>query len=151
MICIEITESAAFAGGSIALDALRGVHQLGVRLALDDFGTGYSSLSHLRDLPLAAVKVDRSFVAKAETHPPERAIAEAVVNLGHGLGVDVVAEGVETIGQLDWARSVGFDTIQGWYHSPARSLEEILEALLTGEVADRHVPLAWGYRADPSG
>ncbi len=150
MICIEITESAAFAGGSIALDALRGVHQLGVRLALDDFGTGYSSLSHLRDLPLAAVKVDRSFVAKAETHPPERAIAEAVVNLGHGLGVDVVAEGVETIGQLDWARSVGFDTIQGWYHSPARSLEEILEALVTGEVGDRHVPPEWGYRAEPS-
>ena len=151
MICIEITESAAFAGGSIALDALRGVHQLGVRLALDDFGTGYSSLSHLRDLPLAAVKVDRSFVAKAETHPAERAIAEAVVSLGHGLGVDVVAEGVETIGQLDWARSVGFDTIQGWYHSPARSLEEILEAVVSGEVKDRHVPITWGYRADPSG
>ena len=147
MICIEITESAAFEGGSVALDALRDVHELGVRLALDDFGTGYSSLSHLRDLPLAAVKVDRSFVAKAETHPSERAIAEAVVNLGHGLGVYVVAEGVETIGQLDWARSVGFDTIQGWYHSPARSIEEILEALATGQVGGRQVPPAWGYRA----
>jgi diguanylate cyclase (GGDEF)-like protein/PAS domain S-box-containing protein len=151
MVCIEITESAAFAGGSIALDALRGIHQLGVGLALDDFGTGYSSLSHLRDLPLSAVKVDRSFVAQAETHPPERAIAEAVVKLGHGLGIDVIAEGVETIGHLDWARSVGFDTIQGLYYSPARSLEEILEALVSGEVGDRRIPPAWGYRAEPSG
>ena len=149
VICIEITESAAFAGGGVAIDALRGIHELGVRLALDDFGTGYSSLSHLRDLPLAAVKVDRSFVAKAETHPPERAIAEAVVDLGHGLGVDVVAEGVETLAQLDWARSVGFDTIQGWYHSPARSLDEIMEMLDTNEAGDRHVPPAWGYRPDP--
>lgn len=149
-ICIEITESAAFAGGSIALDALRGIHEMGVRLALDDFGTGYSSLSHLRDLPLAAVKVDRSFVAKVETHPPERAIAEAVVDLAHGLGVDVVAEGVETIGQLDWARSVGFDTIQGWFHSPARSLEEILEVLVTSDAGDRHVPPAWGHRPNSS-
>lgn len=146
MICVEITESAAFSGGPIALEALHGLHELDVRLALDDFGTGYSSLSHLRDLPLAAVKVDRSFVAKAETHASERAIAEAVVDLGHGLGVDVVAEGVETLGQLQWARAAGFDTIQGWYHSPARSLEEILASPPTGQRRARNIPTGWGHR-----
>ena len=114
---------------------------------LDDFGTGYSSLSHLRDIPLAEVKVDRSFVAAAGAASPERAIAEAVVDLAHGLGVAVVAEGVETEQQLSWARATGFDVIQGWYYSPARGLDEILDVL----VADRDgllVPAHWRSRSD---
>ena len=147
-ISIEITESAAFEGGGIALDALRAVHDLGVRLVLDDFGTGYSSLSHLRDIPLAAVKVDRTFVDAADGPGPERAIAEAVVGMAHGLGVTVVAEGVETAAQLQWARSAGFDVIQGWYYSPARDLGEIVESLDGVGPGDVWTPPAqWGDRA----
>ncbi len=150
MIAIEVTESAAFEGGGVALDALHAVHRLGVRLVLDDFGTGYSSLSHLRDLALAQVKVDRSFVAAALESTSERAIAEAVVELAHGLGVAVVAEGVETEEQLAWARSAGFDIIQGWYYSPARGLEEILDALTadTDDTDGPMVPAHWGNRYD---
>ncbi len=145
-ICIEITESAAFEAGPAALGALRTLHEFGVKLALDDFGTGYSSLSHLRDLPLAVVKVDRSFIAKLDESSSERSIAEAVVKLADGLGFGVVAEGVETSGQLAAARAIGFNTIQGWYYSQARSLEEILHMLSTRPTESAVVPTDWGQR-----
>ena len=128
-ICIEITESAAFEAGVGAQETLRTLHDHGLQLALDDFGTGYSSLSHLRDLPLSTVKVDKSFVAKLGCSGSERSIAQAVVNLANDLGLTVVAEGVETREQLDSARAMGFNVIQGWYYSRARSLAEILDML----------------------
>ncbi len=148
MIAVEITESAAFEGGGIALDALYAIHRLGVRLVLDDFGTGYSSLSHLRDIPLAGVKVDRSFIAAADDWAPERAIAEAVVRLARGLGVAVVAEGVETEAQLEWVQSAGFDMVQGWYYSPARDLEEVLDHVVDGD--GLQVPTRWRNQPDPT-
>ena len=145
-ICIEITESAAFDAGPSALIALRALNDVGVRMALDDFGTGYSSLSHLRDLPLASVKVDRSFIARIDDDSSERSIVEAVVKLAHGLGLGVVAEGVETLKQLDSARSIGFNVIQGWHYSPARDLAEIVEMLETSK--GTRVPAEWSYRPD---
>ena len=128
-LCIEITESAAFEAGEAAQATLRALHDHGLGLALDDFGTGYSSLSHLRDLPLSTVKVDKSFVAKLERSGSERSIAQAVVNLANDLGLTVVAEGVETREQLESARAMGFNVIQGWYYSEARSLGAILDML----------------------
>jgi len=125
-ICVEITETAAFAGGRQSLDAVTTLHRAGFKVALDDFGTGYSSLSHLRDLPLHSVKMDRSFVARFTEDGPERAIAEAVVGLAGDLGLGVVAEGVETPEQLDVARDLGFRTIQGWHYDRAMPLDEIL-------------------------
>lgn len=130
-ICVEITESAAFEAGETAQRTLRTIHDHGIRLALDDFGTGYSSLSHLRDLPLSVVKVDKSFIARLERDGSERSIAEAVVNLATTLGLTVVAEGVETESQLESARAMGFNVIQGWYYSPARSLGEVLDMMAT--------------------
>ncbi|HEC09808.1 MAG TPA: bifunctional diguanylate cyclase/phosphodiesterase, partial [Acidimicrobiales bacterium] len=125
-ICIEITETAAFAGGQHSLDAVTTLHRAGFKIALDDFGTGYSSLSHLRDLPLHSVKMDRSFVARFTENGPEKAIAEAVVGLAGDLGLGVVAEGVETGEQLSIARNLGFRTIQGWHYDRAMPLDEIL-------------------------
>ena len=127
--CIEITESTAFEAGDLAMTALRELHSLGFVLALDDFGTGYSSLAHLRDLPLATVKVDRSFVSRLERGTTERAITEAVVHLARTLDLSVVAEGVETIEQLRQVRELGFRFIQGFYYSPARPLSEVLLTL----------------------
>lgn len=129
-ICIEITESAAFAGGPSSLGAVQALHEAGFSLALDDFGTGYSSLSHLRDLPLTSVKVDKSFVDKLIEDGSERAIAQAVVGLAKDLGIGVVAEGVETERQLTAARELGFSVIQGWHYAAAMPLDDLLHKWL---------------------
>ena len=130
-ICVEITESTAFDAGNDAVDGLRQLRDRGVHLALDDFGTGYSSLAHLRDLPLATVKVDRSFVARLEDGRTERAIIEAIVRLAETLDLAVVAEGVETADQLARVRELGFRIVQGHYFSPARPLAEVIEQMTT--------------------
>lgn len=145
-VCIEITESAAFDAGPVALNSLRALHARGIRLALDDFGTGYSSLSHIRDLPLSVVKVDRSFVGRLKPGSTEHAISKAIVALAADLDLTVVAEGVETQEQLDIARQMGFNVIQGWYYSPAKSLSDVL-AMLTeqGDDSWTAVPEHWGH------
>ena len=136
-ICVEITESTAFDAGNVAIDALRLLRDRGVHLALDDFGTGYSSLAHLRDLPLATVKVDRSFVARLEGGRTERAIIEAIVRLAETLDLAVVAEGVETADQLARVRELGFRIVQGHYFSPARPLAEVIDQMTSGELLPR--------------
>jgi EAL domain-containing protein (putative c-di-GMP-specific phosphodiesterase class I) len=93
--------------------ALRDLRGLGVRLVLDDFGTGYSSLSYLKHLPLDTIKIDRSFVAGIDG-VADRSIVDAVIALAHGLGIAVVAEGIETESQLDLLRDLGCDYGQGY-------------------------------------
>ncbi len=138
LLCIEITESAAFAGGKASLEAVAELHEAGFLIALDDFGTGYSSLSHLRDLPLSSVKVDKSFVAKLAEQSPERAIAEAVVGLATDLGLGIVAEGVETSGQLAAAKDLGFNVMQGWHYAAAMPLDELLHNWVARPAENRH-------------
>ncbi len=125
-LCIELTETAAFTSGPHTNATLSALAELGYELALDDFGTGYSSLAHLRDLPISIVKVDRSFVSKLASDDSERAIAEAIATLARNLGLGLVAEGVETEAQLEQARLLGFQTIQGWHFAPALPLDECL-------------------------
>ena len=100
--------------------SLRELRELGVRLALDDFGTGYSSLSYLKHLPLDTLKIDRTFIAELtgadDTTLP---IVEAVIALAHGLGIGVVAEGIETAEQLDWLRRLSCDLRPGLLPRPA--------------------------------
>ena len=86
--------------------ALRALRELGVKLVLDDFGTGYSSLSYLKHLPLDTIKIDRSFVQGLESEDSNLPIVQAVISLAHGLGISVVAEGIETAGQLARLRSL---------------------------------------------
>ena len=131
---LEITESILLDEGeesAIAVKALRG---LGVRLVLDDFGTGYSSLSYLRRLPLDTIKIDRSFVDGIDADNSNRSIVQAVIALAHGLGIEVVAEGIETEGQLACLRELACDRGQGYYFSrpqPAEALQDLLAAGLT--------------------
>jgi EAL domain-containing protein (putative c-di-GMP-specific phosphodiesterase class I) len=96
------------------LVALRALHDLGIRLGIDDFGTGYSSLSYLQRFPVDFLKVDQSFVQGLGRTHEDRAIVAGVVNLGHALGMGVIAEGVENIEQLHELRVLGCDIAQGF-------------------------------------
>ncbi|HEX8263519.1 MAG TPA: EAL domain-containing protein, partial [Allosphingosinicella sp.] len=90
---------------------------LGVQIAMDDFGTGYSSLSYFRMFPFDKVKIDQSFIRDMIDNPQARAIIRSVIGLGRGLGMPVVAEGVETAEQLDALRAEGCDQVQGYWIS----------------------------------
>lgn len=110
---IELTESTALGDPAIypTLEALR---RICVRFAADDFGTGYSCLQHLKCCPITRLKIDQSFVAGLADDARDRTIVHAVIQLAHGLGMDVVAEGVETTASLDLLRQAGCDTVQGF-------------------------------------
>ncbi|GAB7190738.1 hypothetical protein NUM3379_14450 [Kineococcus sp. NUM-3379] len=111
---LELTESAVMANPDVAMTVTARLRDLGVRLALDDFGTGYSSLAYLRDLPVDVLKIDRSFLREVETDHRNASIVRSVIDLGHNLGMHVVAEGVETPGALRFLRDLGCDLGQGF-------------------------------------
>jgi len=111
---LEITEGLLIKDAPGALAILERLKALGVQISMDDFGTGYSSLAYFRMFPFDKVKIDRSFVADMIANPQALAIIRSVIGLGHGLGVPVVAEGVETAEQLDALRAEGCDQVQGY-------------------------------------
>ena len=121
-ICLEITESVLMEESSV--EAMQALRDLGARLSIDDFGTGYSSLGYLKRFPVDSVKVDRSFVDGLGTDDEDSAIVAAVVSLGHALGLSVVAEGVETSGQLHELLALGCDRAQGYWFSGPRDPTE---------------------------
>jgi diguanylate cyclase (GGDEF)-like protein/excisionase family DNA binding protein len=121
---LEITETAVMDRSEAGLRALDELRALGVRLVLDDFGTGYSSLAYLRQLPLDLIKIDRAFVTELDGADPNVAIVRAVLSLAHGLGISVVAEGIETPLQAARLRDLGCDLGQGFTWSrPLRAGE----------------------------
>ena len=111
---LEITEGLLIEDAAGALATLQRLKALGVRISMDDFGTGYSSLSYFRMFPFDKVKIDRSFVQDMIDNPQARAIVRSVIGLGRGLGVPVLAEGVETSEQLEALRAEGCDQVQGY-------------------------------------
>ncbi|HFD81090.1 MAG TPA: EAL domain-containing protein [Gammaproteobacteria bacterium] len=123
----EITESMMLEN-SRQLEAL---HRLGVTIAVDDFGTGFSSLGYLQRFPVDTLKIDRSFVANIEQRPEEARLVRAIINLGNSLELDIVAEGIETEGQLRYLRGAGCLLGQGYYFSTALPLADLLDGLRT--------------------
>ena len=127
-LCIEITEQAIVDQSTDALRVLRELRELGVRIAIDDFGTGYSSLSYLRRLPVDIVKLDRSFVTDVHRTDVAATIVGGLVGITSGLGLQVIAEGVEEAAQADALRAVGVRWAQGFHFARPAPLGEVLAA-----------------------
>ena len=131
---IEITESVLLRDQSFVLAALHQLHALGVRVAMDDFGTGYSSLSQLRSFPFDKIKIDRSFVHTNDNPDSQNAIVRAITALGISLGMQTIAEGVETAGELERVRSEGCRSVQGYLFSrpvPSSEIAALLRRFAT--------------------
>lgn len=114
---LELTESLVMKNPEEAARTMEEFRDCGLRLALDDFGTGYSSLAYLRRFPFDFVKIDKAFITDITRNPGDAAIATAVIAMAHHLGLQVVAEGVETEGQLSYLRELDCDQVQGYYFS----------------------------------
>jgi diguanylate cyclase (GGDEF)-like protein/PAS domain S-box-containing protein len=122
---IEITESAAMQNAALTVEVLAALRGMGVRIAIDDFGTGHAALAYLKQFPVDALKVDRGFVADIEASQEGRAIVTAIISLAHGLGIRVIAEGVETEEQLRFLAASGCDEYQGFLVSPPLPPEQL--------------------------
>jgi EAL domain-containing protein (putative c-di-GMP-specific phosphodiesterase class I) len=117
---IEITETTVMSDAEEAVQTLKELKALGLRISVDDFGTGYSSLSYLKRFPLDTLKIDRGFVRDLATDPDDLTISRTVIDLAHGLGLGVIAEGVETPRQAEILAGHGCDAAQGFlYGRPA--------------------------------
>jgi predicted signal transduction protein with EAL and GGDEF domain len=127
---LELTESLTMRDVDRATRILGELKTLGVGLSMDDFGTGYSSLSHLRRFPLDTLKIDRSFVSEMENSSENRAIVQMIISLGRSLGMDMVAEGVETAKQVSLLKSLGCEYAQGYFFSKPIDQEGMAEVLL---------------------
>ncbi len=131
-LVVELTESAAMENPTAVKGQLMQLRVMGVKIALDDFGTGQSSLAYLHQFPADKLKLDRSFVCDMETRNDVRDIVGTITTLAHQLGLEVIAEGVETGGQLAQVRSLGCEYVQGYFFSKPVDRERAAELLRTG-------------------
>ncbi len=130
---LELTEGVLVESRDRTVAVLKGLKELGVQIAVDDFGTGYSSLSYLSRLPIDCLKIDRTFVSQARRRQ-DAAIIQTVILLAHSLGVRVIAEGVETVEQLDFLRMHRCDQAQGYFFSPAVHPGAMAQLLAAGSI-----------------
>lgn len=123
---VEVTETAVMDNVDIAIRKLTEIHDMGIRIAIDDFGTGYTSISYLRQFPVSILKIDQTFIKGIPHNQNDVAITSAVISLGHNLGLDVVAEGVETIEQIQYLAENNCDLIQGYFLSRPLPVAKII-------------------------
>ena len=146
LIELEITETAFMSDLAAAAATLHELRRLGLHIALDDFGTGYSSLSYLKQLPIDTVKIDSRFIRDFNETREGVALVSAIVGMAHGLGIRVVAEGVETPEILAMLRSLGCDQAQGYLISRPVPVREALEKCFSEFVVDAgdgSTPIGW--------
>lgn len=127
---LEITENVVMTDIERAMTSIVKMQSMGIKVSIDDFGTGYSSLAYLRKLPIDKIKIDRSFIAEVASNDSDLTIVKSMIDLSHGLGKRVLAEGVETIEQLNVLRHLGCDAVQGYYINKPLSEEELVSQLL---------------------
>ncbi len=135
---LEITEGTALSNTETLLDRMRQLREAGFSIAIDDFGTGYSSLSYLTRLPATTLKIDRAFVSRIQADTQHDPVVEAVIALGHSLGMQVVAEGVENAVQAAFLRSKGCDLVQGYYFAKPLDAEAAAALLQEATVLSNH-------------
>ncbi len=129
---LEVTESMLLDITDERLATITALKEMGLKLSIDDFGTGYSSLSYLHKLPVDKLKIDRSFIHQLHHHTDNAKITEAIIHLAHSLGLNILAEGVETLAQLDYLNALGCDGYQGFFFSkpiPVGEIECLLQEL----------------------
>jgi diguanylate cyclase (GGDEF)-like protein len=129
---VEITESIAIKDLDKTIAILESLREIGVKISLDDFGTGYSSLAALKYLPLDRLKIDRSFIRELKVNTVDASIVNTIINLGHELNLNVVAEGVETIEQFELLRSINCDAVQGFFFSRPVTATALQTMITTG-------------------
>ncbi|MEK7207510.1 MAG: EAL domain-containing protein, partial [Pseudomonadota bacterium] len=122
---IELTESTLVQSPEAVAEILSGLEMLGIQISIDDFGTGYSSLTYLKRLPIDILKIDQSFMHSVTTDPDDASIVIAIITLAHALGIQTIAEGVETKEQLEFLRKHGCEAMQGYYFSKPLPAENV--------------------------
>ena len=122
---IEITESIMIDSAEKALQCINDIKDMGMKIAIDDFGTGYSSLSYLSHFPANLLKIDKSFIDEMEKSESSKQYVAAIISMGHIMGFDVIAEGVEHNEQLETLRDVGCDLVQGFIWGRPLPKEEV--------------------------
>ena len=128
-IIFELTESISFAQNNIAINTIEKLIELGITISIDDFGTGYSSLSQINQLPFQELKIDREFVEDVCSDIKRKVIAETAVKMAKGLGLEVVAEGINSALDEETLRSFGCDIGQGYFYAKPMSYDDYLEWL----------------------
>jgi diguanylate cyclase (GGDEF)-like protein len=146
LLTIEITEQSVIGETQRTVAILKQLHELGVHLSIDDFGTGFSSLTNLRHLPISELKIDRSFVSEMLVGNNDEVIVQSTIDLGHNLGFDVVAEGVETAAITDRLRTLGCDLVQGYGICRPLPLPKIDEWLRTAQTRPSRVQSTTVYQ-----
>ncbi|MBV1885128.1 MAG: EAL domain-containing protein [Gammaproteobacteria bacterium] len=126
---MEITENIIMKDMEKVVNKLRDLSRYGIKIAIDDFGTGYSSLSYLQQFPIHTIKIDRSFVNEMNTGSEGRCIVNAIIYMAKGLGLNLIAEGVETKPQLDYLKQLGCTEVQGFIFGKAEPLDHIVSVL----------------------
>jgi len=131
---LELTETILMHDADAVTIELRELRKRGVSVSIDDFGTGYSSLAYVKKFPVDRIKIDQSFVRNLTSDPNDAAIVRAIVNLGHSLGIDVIAEGVDSADQVEMLRAEGCEEAQGFLFAKPLPVEEFL-ALVQADAA----------------
>ncbi len=126
---LELTESSVLRDIAGSIQRMTRLRELGVRIAIDDFGTGYSSLNYLRSLPVSSLKIDQTFLRDLTAHSTTLTVVKAIVSLAHQMGLTVVAEGVETAGELELLRDAGCDCVQGHLFCPSIRVDQVEKLL----------------------
>jgi EAL domain-containing protein (putative c-di-GMP-specific phosphodiesterase class I) len=141
-VMFEVTESAVMLEPEHSLEVLKNLTELGLDLSIDDFGTGYSSLAYLKHLPVAELKIDKSFVLAMSQNEDDKIIARTIIELGHNFNLSVIAEGVEDKETMTELASLGCDKGQGYYMSRPVTESELYEFIQSSE---------WKLKPDDTG
>jgi len=144
-LVVEVTETAIMSDPERALAVLNALRELHIRISMDDFGTGYSSLAQLKRLPVDEIKIDRSFIANLERDNDDQVIVKSTIELAHNLGLDVVAEGVETRNEFDLLAGWSCDIAQGYHTGKPMPAAELTRQLLDAHIATGDARTSTGH------